>query len=116
VVVQDRSEDTLLSLIQENIHPGSIIYSDLWKGYANIRTKLGMEHGTVNHSANFKDQETGVHTNTIEGTWNGFKLAIPARNRVQEKLGERLWAEIWRKNKDDLWEGFLACLRNTAYV
>jgi len=47
-----------------------------------------------------------THTNTIEGTWNGFKLAIPARNRVQEKLGERLWAEIWRKNnKDDLWKG-----------
>ncbi|KAG2196834.1 hypothetical protein INT46_001751 [Mucor plumbeus] len=35
--------------------------------------KKGYKHMTVNHSKNFKDPVTGVHTNTIEGRWNGLK-------------------------------------------
>jgi transposase-like protein len=116
-VVEDRSERTLLQAIRENIHPGSIIHSDMWRGYSGIWRHLNMVHRTVNHSEGFKDPETGVHTNTIEGVWNGFKLATPPRNRVKESLSGHLWAIIWRKeNKDNLWEGFLECLKDTAYV
>ncbi len=34
----------------------------------------GMAHGTVNHSHYYVDPDTGVHTNTIEGSWNASKL------------------------------------------
>ena len=37
---------------------------------------FGMEHQTVNHTEHFVDPVTGVHTNTIEGTWNGMKMHI----------------------------------------
>lgn len=115
-VVENRTEDTLLEAIRQNIHPESIIYSDMWKGYKNIKSKLGMQHETVNHSKNMKDPVTGVHTNTIEGTWNGFKLGTPARKRVEQGLDEHLWSLIWKRlNKDKLWDSLLDCLADTAF-
>ncbi len=66
-VVEDRAAATLLDAISRHVKEGSIIYSDLWRGYSSINTELGYEHFTVNHSLYFVDPETGVHTNTIEG-------------------------------------------------
>ena len=114
-IVEDRTEATLLRVIEENIHPESIIHSDLWKRYQNISNYLDMQHETVNHSQHFKDPETGVLTNTIEGIWNGFKIAIPSRNRSKDNLDQRLLAKIWRRvNNDNLWNMFLTCLRETV--
>ena len=45
--------------------PASIIISDCWKGYINLR-KYGYTHETVNHSKEFVNEE-GAHTNKIEG-------------------------------------------------
>ena len=65
---------------------------------------------TVNHSKNFKDPVTGAHTNTIEGTWNGFKQSIILRNRNKKVIAllylkEYQWS---KKNKEyDIWRKFL---------
>ena len=66
--VGDRTANTLISIIKENILPGSNIYSDCWKAYSSLNSD-GFHHFTVNHSMNFVDPETGTHTNTIESTW-----------------------------------------------
>ena len=42
----------------------------------SIQSELGLEYWQVNHSHTFVDPLTGAHTNTIEGTWHGLKLAI----------------------------------------
>jgi transposase-like protein len=65
--VEDRSAETLLALLSRHVLPGSIIYSDMWRGYSRIEECLGLEHHTVNHSVEFITSE-GVHTNTIEAT------------------------------------------------
>ncbi|CEF59298.1 Transposase, ISXO2-like domain-containing protein [Strongyloides ratti] len=78
VPVEKRDSETLLEVIKKHVKPGSIIHTDFWQGYERIEDILRFKHYTVNHGVNFKDPETGVHTNTIEGTWNGFKLLIPA--------------------------------------
>lgn len=77
---------------------------------------MGVQHETVNHSEHFLDPETGVHTNTIEGIWNGIKLQIAPRNRNKELIENHLLEYIWRKNnKETLWESLLFALRTTGY-
>jgi len=112
--VTNRSSSTLLEVIQRNIEPGSIIYSDMWKGYNDINKELNMSHFTVNHSKNFKDPDTGVHTNMIEGTWNGLKIGIPSRNYKEGKIDTHISEFIWRRqNKSDIWNAFLKVLSQT---
>ena len=71
-VVPDRSADTLIPLITKYIRRGSTIISDCWKAYDRLGG-LGFTHLKVNHSAHFKDPETGAHTNHIESTWHAIK-------------------------------------------
>lgn len=60
VPVASRDENTLLSLIQQWILPGSIIHSDCWKSYSKLKD-MGYTHLTVNHSVEFTNAETGKH-------------------------------------------------------
>lgn len=114
-VVHDRTAKTLHDIILKHVAPGSIIHTDLWKGYLGI-TELGMIHKTVNHSENFVDPNTGVHTNTIEGLWNGIKIQISSRNRTKDAITNHLLEYIWRKkNHNDPWAGLLHALRTTGY-
>lgn len=57
-VVADRSAQTLCTAITKFVKPGSIIYTDLWKGYGGLEA-LGFTHMTVNHSETFIDEDTG---------------------------------------------------------
>ncbi len=75
-----------------------------------------MTHQTVNHSENFVDPITGVHTNTIEGFWNGLKYHIAPRNRNQNDIDEHLLEEIWRrKHQGNLWNALLDALKTVGY-
>ena len=114
--VEDRSAATLLALIKKHIRPGSIIYSDLWRGYLGLRDMDEYQHSTVNYSQCFVDPSTGVHTNGIEGVWNGLKLRVPPRNRVADGIDEHLWENIWRKkNEGNLWKALIESLREVHY-
>jgi len=113
--VEDRSADTLLEIIRRRVRPGSIILTDCWRAYNNIQTQLGLQHFRVNHSRTFVDPRTGAHTNTIEGTWRGLKLAIPQIQRAEDKIDSYLLEFVWRrKNEGCKWEEFLRCLKNIA--
>lgn len=58
VAVPDRTEETLLRLINQWILPGTTIMSDCWRSYNCLNSK-GFQHLTVNHSMNFVDPDTG---------------------------------------------------------
>lgn len=116
VAVPDRSQRTLEDIISRHVHPGSIILTDLWRGYSGLAENFDYTHRTVNHSVNFVDPITLTHTNTIEGTWAGIKLGIPRRNRVSGEIGVHLFEFIWRRlHENDLWIGFLSALRDVAF-
>lgn len=113
--VQDRKAATLEAIIQDHVEPGSIVQTDLWRGYSGIETNLGLIHQTVNHSKCFADPATGVNTNTVEGTNNALKIQIRPRNRtsqVDEHLSEFIWR---RKNVDRLWDAFIDALKDVHY-
>nr|XP_034193073.1 uncharacterized protein LOC117610143 [Osmia lignaria] len=60
VPIASRKSEVLLPLNLKNIAPGTIIYSDCWKAYAQINKDV-YKHCIVNNSANFVDPGSGVH-------------------------------------------------------
>ena len=117
VVVPNRSAATLLPIIKAHIAPGSIIRSDYWKAYDIIPFQHGFDyvHEKVNHSKEFKTHD-GVHTNTIEGTWNGVKRVTPIRKRTKRNLPGCLFEFIWRRrNEANLWNGLIQALKDIFY-
>jgi hypothetical protein len=116
VSVPDKSQNTLENIITCHVYPGSIILTDLWRGYSGLAEHFDYTHRTVNHSVNFVDPATLTHTNSIEGTWAGIKLGIPRRNRVAGEIDVHLFEFIWRRlHENDLWAGFLSALRDVAF-
>jgi transposase-like protein len=112
VEVPDRRAETLLKAIKKYVRVGSIVYTDMFSSYQNLEQELGLLHFTVNHSRGFINPETGVHTNTIEGTWCGIKLKINARHRVKKFIKGSLNEFIWRRReRRNLWIALLECLK-----
>ena len=100
-VVPDRSAATLLPIIADRCRAGTIIHSDQWAAYRGIRTRLGLDHETVNHSLNFVDPESGCHTQHIESFWNRIKRRIKAMNGLTNRslilyLAEFMWKDNYR--------------------
>ena len=82
---------TLLPIIQAHTAPGTIIHLD---DYSTYRGAVGQlpnvaQHRIVNHSLNFVDPTTGVHTQHVESYWNMVKVKIKAMRGVRgDKLPE----------------------------
>jgi hypothetical protein len=103
VSVQDRSAVNLRAIIQDHILPGTIVRTNLWRGYRALND-FGMEHQTVNHTEHFVDPVTRVHTNTIEGTCNGMKMHICHQHFNREFIDGAPMEFIQRRRyADDLW-------------
>jgi transposase-like protein len=117
VQVENRNSLTISQIIKEHVYEGSIIYTDCWKGYNYLDETDEYIHGKVNHSLNFKDPETGIHTNSIEGTWAAVKSKIPKRYRCKEGLEDHINAFIWRRqNEGRLWEALLHALTDYHWL
>lgn len=117
VPVENRSAGTIRAVISEHVRPGSIIRTDCWRGYLGIADDGKYTHETVNHQDGFRDATTGVHTNTIEGTWAALKMKISRRSRSKMTIGDNLSVFIWRRRYEDrLWSAFLDALRSYTFI
>lgn len=96
VPVQDRTAETLLSLIEKHVEKGSTIHTDCFKSYDRLE-EAGYKHLTVNHSQNFVDPETSACTNTIESTWWAVRRGLPSRGATKKDFGLHLGEYMWRK-------------------
>ncbi|KAG0440138.1 hypothetical protein DMUE_1958 [Dictyocoela muelleri] len=54
--VKNKNQETVIRFIRKYIKPGSIIISDCWRGYMNVKS-FEYTHFTANHSISFVDQE-----------------------------------------------------------
>jgi transposase-like protein len=75
-IVTDRSANSIISVINEVVIPGSIIHTDEWKAYSSLNKSDIYTHQTVCHKYNFVDPHTGVHTQNVESYNNRLKLKI----------------------------------------
>lgn len=72
-VVDQRDASTLLPIIRDHILPGTTVWSDMWAAYNRVSTLPGVSgHETVNHTIQFVNPRSGIHTNTIEAYWNRY--------------------------------------------
>ena len=69
VVVEDRSAETLVPMVQYFILPGSTVHSDESAVYGVLRD-CDYHSVTVNHPLNFVDPVSGGHTQVIESLWS----------------------------------------------
>jgi hypothetical protein len=67
--IPNRSEDTLVPLVERHSDPDGLIFTDEWLGYLNLT-----RHMTVCHAKEFTNSQARfVHTNTQEGIWGHAK-------------------------------------------
>ena len=99
IMVQSRDAATLLPIIQRHVRPGSIVWSDEWAAYRRVQQLPSVaQHSTINHSIQFVDPTTGVHTQNIESYWNRVKTKFKRMKGVQDTmlssyLDEFMWRE-----------------------
>ena len=97
-LVEDRKADTLIPIIERVVRKGSIIHSDQWAAYRQLHNHPDYTYQAVNHSENFVDPETGVHTQAIESYWSNAKLKFKKMKDVSSEqlpsyLDERMWRD-----------------------
>ena len=98
--VEDRGAETVLEVIYRRILPGTKILSGGWSSYIPLSRPRPVVflHEYVDHSKNFKDPITGVHTNNIEAMWGQAKKNLKAMNGVIDlwlpaHLDDFLWSQ-----------------------
>ena len=98
-LVPDRTAATLLPLIQQHVLPGTTVHSDEWRAFSQVQQLPHVSvHGTVNHSINFVDPQTGVHTQAIESYWARVKHKFKKMKGVDgDHLGEYLDEFMWHE-------------------
>ena len=62
-----RTIKQLTPMIAQRMAPGGEMTTDCWSAYLSAARSAQVEHFTVNHSKEFKNPETGAHTNNCEG-------------------------------------------------
>ena len=97
--VPRRDAATLLPIIERHVRPGSVVWSDEWAAYRRVQQLQSVaQHSTVNHSIEFINPTTGVHTQHVESYWNRVKTKFKRMKGVQSTmldsyLGEFMWRE-----------------------
>lgn len=105
VLVPSRDAATLLPIIQQHVRPGTVVWSDEWAAYRRVQQLPPVsQHSTVNHSVEFVNPSTGVHTQNIESYWNRVKTKFKRMKGVQNTMlssyiDEFMWRE--RHGKSD---------------
>lgn len=67
-IIRREDKRTLMPIIRLVVVAGGIIYTDQWRGFADLGID-GYTHTSINHSEEYVDKQ-GHHANTIESFWS----------------------------------------------
>ena len=96
-IVEDRSSDTLVPIIQAMVKPGTTIMTDEWRAYTALNDH-GFQHLTVNHSIHFVHPETGANTQRMENVWAQAKQKIKQSKGIRHEFLHLYLVEfLWRR-------------------
>ena len=115
VPVAERNAETLINIILEHVEVGSIIHTDEWRAY-NSLSDHGFIHQTVNHSQNFVNPDTGVHTNLIESSWWSLKRALGPTHTRKDQFPQHFAEFIWRRQHKDERDLYIAFLNEIVKI
>ncbi len=81
VTIPNTQENTLSTIVKENVEVGSTVYTDGWsyKGIEDKYTQMSVDHGRHFYGMTFVTDDgeiIEVTTNRIENAWSVFKRAI----------------------------------------
>jgi transposase len=109
-VIPNSSGPTLRGIVQENIEPGSTLYTDEWVGYQTLGDVY--EHRTIRHRDRiYVDGST--HTQTVEGFFGSSKNAIRgvyhgvSAQWLQGYLNEFAWRYNRRGDRNTMFRDLL---------
>jgi hypothetical protein len=102
----ERSIKALTPLIVKHVNLGTVIMTDLWRGYNDLDNH-GFYRLTVNHSTHFIDPITWANTQKIESQWRylrkclsngGVRRTYDENGQViDHNLADHLCEYIWRR-------------------
>lgn len=99
VVALDRTKETLLNAIMENVRPGSVIVSDCWKSYDCLEDEEFVQLA-INRKYNFHVPATGDHTHSVDGMWGAIKRQL-SPNHGRKQFDGYLFEYLWRRRHQD---------------
>jgi transposase len=79
-IIPNAKTETLLPIIEQNVQPDSIVYTDTFRSY-NALDISAFHHQRINHSELFAEQ--GNHINGIENFWNQAKRHMRKFNGIK---------------------------------
>jgi hypothetical protein len=111
-IVPDRSEETLIPIVERWVLPGTTIRSDGWGAYASLGAR-GYVHEVVIHEHFFVDPVTGVDSNSVENYWQRCKRRFKrvygvARGLIPSYLDEFMWLERYGRTFSQRWVNTLS--------
>lgn len=117
--VKKRDKKTLTDIVKKTtIGSKSVVFTDCFKGYIDL-PKI-VRHATVDHSREFKSQDSGTHTNNAEGCHGTVKsmcrklfFTFGKNTRdVKRKLG--FCTALWNTGEENKFGGKMQVLMRAA--
>jgi len=101
-IIPKADKNTLMPIIRLVVEEGSTIYTDQWRGFADLKID-GYTHKSINHSLEYSDKK-GTHINSIEAFWSYAKRRMAKFNGISRTTWQLHLKECeFRYNhKDDL--------------
>ena len=88
-----------MPILQRHLRDRTTVHNDQWAAYNCVQQLQPVNlHNTVNHSLDFVDPATGVHTQNVESYWNRVRGKFKRMKGVHEDmlpsyLDEFMWRE-----------------------